>query len=288
MSSIRYEAPRSIADAVRMIAADAGSAIMAGGTDLLVQFRAGVRRPTVFVDIKHIPELVGIRVDARGLRLGAATSAADICEHGEVRRLWPGLVDAVQLIGSTQIQGRGTVGGNLCNASPAADTTCALLVNGAECVIAGPRGDRTVPVEQFCLGPGKTVLEQGELLVELRLPRPGPRTADAYLRLIPRTEMDIAIVGAAASVTLDAHGVCTAVRVAIGAVAPTARLVPEAAAALVGSRLEPGVLARAGAASEAAARPIDDKRGTMAYRRTVAGVLTRRAAVMAAGRAKGR
>ena len=288
MSSIRYEAPRSIADAVRMIAADAGSAIMAGGTDLLVQFRAGVRRPTVFVDIKHIPELVGIRVDARGLRLGAATSAADICEHGEVQRLWPGLVDAVQLIGSTQIQGRGTVGGNLCNASPAADTTCALLVNGAECVIAGPRGERTVPVEQFCLGPGKTVLEQGELLVELRLTRPGPRTADAYLRLIPRTEMDIAIVGAAASVTLDAYGVCTAARVAIGAVAPTARLVPEAAAALVGSRLEPGVLARAGAASEAAARPIDDKRGTMAYRRTVAGVLTRRAAVMAAGRAKGR
>jgi carbon-monoxide dehydrogenase medium subunit len=161
-------------------------------------------------------------------------------------------------------------------------------VNGAECVIAGPRGERTVPVEQFCLAPGKTVLEQGELLVELRLPRPGPRTADAYLRLIPRTEMDIAIVGAGASVTIDAHGVCTAARVAIGAVAPTARLVPEAAAALVGSRLEPGALARAGAASEAAARPIDDKRGTIAYRRTVAGVLTRRAVAMAAERAKGR
>lgn len=285
---MRYEAPRSVADAVRLIQADPNARVLAGGTDLLVQFRAGLRQPTAFIDIKRIPELVGITIDADGARLGAATPAAVICEHAEMARLWPGLVEAVHLIGSTQIQGRGTVGGNLCNASPAADTTCALIVNQARCVIAGPAGERIVPVERFCTGPGSTVLDAGEFLVALLIPRPAPRTADAYLRLIPRTEMDIAVAGAGVSVTLDAAGVCTAARVAIGAVAPTALLVPEAASALVGSKLDEAALARAGQAASAAARPIDDKRGTVAYRRAVAGVLTRRAAATAAHRAKGR
>jgi carbon-monoxide dehydrogenase medium subunit len=211
-----------------------------------------------------------------------------ICEHPEVQRFFPGLVEAVQLIGSTQIQGRSTVGGNLCNASPAADTTCALIVNRAQCIIAGPRRERTVAAEHFCTGPGKTVLEPGELLVAIRIPRPSPGTADAYLRLIPRSEMDIAVVGAAVSLTLGADGICTAARVAIGAVAPTALLVPEAADALIGSRLDEAALARAANAASAAARPIDDKRGTVSYRRTVAGVLTRRAALIAAERAKGK
>src|SRR6185295_6552613 len=163
---------------------------------------------------------MAIGLDDQGLRLGAATPAAVVGEHAEVRRLWPGLVDAVHLIGSTQIQGRGSVGGNLCNASPAADTTCALIVNQAICVIAGPKGQREVPVEGFCVAPGRTVLEKGEFLVALRVPRPAPRTRDAYLRLIPRSEMDIAVAGAGASVTLDSSGTCTAARIAIGAVAP--------------------------------------------------------------------
>src|SRR5215510_7281013 len=209
MHAMRYEAPRSVADAVRLMQADPHARVLAGGTDLLVQFRAGLRQPTAFIDIKRIPELVGITIGADGVRLGAATAAAVICEHAEMARLWPGLVEAVHLIGSTQIQGRGTVGGNLCNASPAADTTCALIVNQAQCVIAGPHGQRTVAVEDFSTGPGKTVLQTGELLVELRLPRPGPRTADAYLRLIPRTEMDIAVAGAGVSLTLDVRGLCT-------------------------------------------------------------------------------
>ena len=285
MVSIRYEAPRSLPDAVRLIEADPGAKVIAGGTDLLVQFRAGMRHPTAFVDIKRIPELVGVTIDERELRLGAATAAAVIGEHAGFRRLWPGLAEAVRLIGSTQIQGRGTVGGNLCNASPAADTTGALIVNRAECVIVGPKGERTVPVERFCTAPGKTVLERGELLVALRLPRPASRTADAYLRLIPRSEMDIAVVGAAVSVTLDNAGVCTAARVAIGAVAPTALVVDAAARALVGSRLDEAALRAAGEAASAAAKPIDDKRGTAAYRRRVAGVLTRRAARSAAERA---
>jgi len=285
MLAIRYETPQSVGEAVRLMAADPDARVLAGGTDLLVQFRAGVRQPSAFVDVKRIPELMSITIDGQGLRLGAATAAAVIGEHVELRTLWPGLVEAVQLIGSTQIQGRGSVGGNLCNASPAADTTCALIVNRADCVIAGPGGERTVPVEEFCIAPGRTVLQRGELLIALRLPRPAARTSDAYLRLIPRSEMDIAVVGAAVSVTLDANGVCRSARVAIGAVAPTALLVPEAAKALVGSSLDAASLKRAAEAASTAARPIGDKRGTAGYRRTVAGVLTRRAAAMAAGRA---
>jgi CO/xanthine dehydrogenase FAD-binding subunit len=288
MDAIRYEAPRSVADAVRLMQADPGARVLAGGTDLLVQFRGGFRRPTAFIDVKRIPELVGITIDANGLRLGAATAAAVVCDHAEVARLWPGLVEAVHLIGSTQIQGRGTVGGNLCNASPAADTTCALIVNRAQCVIAGPKGERTVAVEAFCTGPGRSVLERGEFLVALRIPRPAARTADAYLRLIPRTEMDIAVAGAGVSVTLGPDGTCTAARIAIGAVAPTALLVPDAAHALIGSRLDEPALARAADAASAAARPIDDKRGTVAYRKAVTGVLTKRAAGIAAARARER
>ena len=287
MQAIRYEAPDSVAAAVRLVDSDPGAKVLAGGTDLLIQFRAGVHRPSAFIDVKRIPELVEIAVDGSRVRLGAAAAAAVISEHAEVARLFPGLVEAVKLIGSTQIQGRGTVGGNLCNASPAADTTCALIVNRAQCVVAGPQGQRTVPVEEFCVSPGRTVLQRGELLVAIELPRPAAGTADAYLRLIPRSEMDIAVVGAGVNVTLSSDGVCTAARVAIGAVAPTALLVPDAADALIGSRLEEAALMRAANAASMAARPIDDKRGTVAYRRTVAGVLTRRAAVIAAERARG-
>jgi carbon-monoxide dehydrogenase medium subunit len=285
LQSPRYEAPETVADAVRLMQADPAAKLFAGGTDLLVQYRAGTQHPSMFVDLKRIPELVGITVDQRGMRLGAATTAAVICEHPDVRALWPGLVEAVHLVGSTQIQGRSTVGGNICNGSPAADTTCPLIVNRGRAVIVGPEGERIVNVEALFTGPGQTVLGRGDVLVAVLLPRPAPRTADAYLRLIPRTEMDIAVAGAAVSVTLDAAGVCTAARVAIAAVAPIPLLVADAAQALIGSRLEDEALGRAAAAASAAARPIDDKRGTADYRRTVVGVLTRRAASIAGVRA---
>ncbi len=288
MQTTRYEAPITVTDAVRLMQADPDAKVLAGGTDLLVQYRIGLKRPSAFIDLKRIPELVGIIVDQRGMRLGAATMAAAICEHPEVKRLWPGLVEAIHLVGSAQIQGRGTVGGNLCNASPAADTVCPLIVNRARAVIVGPEGERIVNADDFVTGPGKTVLGRSDVLVALLLPRPAALTADAYLRLIPRTEMDIAVAGAAVSVTLDEKGVCTAARVAIGAVAPTALLVPEAAQAIIGSRLDEDALARAAAAASAAARPSDDKRGTAAYRRQVVGVLTRRAAAIAATRAVAR
>lgn len=285
LSSTRYEAPTTVADAVRLMQADPEARVLAGGTDLLIQCRTGHRRPSAFIDVKRIPEFVGISLDTRGLRLGAATLAAEICEHPELQRLWPGLVESVHLVGSTQIQGRGTIGGNLCNGSPAADTTCPLIVNRARCIIAGPEGERIVNADEFVTGPGQTLLGRGEVLVAFLIPRPSPRTADAYLRLIPRSEMDIAVAGAAVSVTLDDAGVCTAARVAIAAVAPTPLLVPDAANALIGSTLDDAAVRRAGAAATTAASPIDDKRGTAAYRRTVVGVLTRRAASIAAARA---
>ena len=287
MPTIRYEAPRSVADAVQLMQADPEARVLAGGTDLLIQFRAGVRQPSAFVDVKYIPELVTIADRDGSSRIGASVAAAAIGEHAALSRLWPGLVEAAHLIGSTQIQGRASLGGNLCNASPAADSTCALIVSRAQCVIAGPSGERRVPVEEFCTAPGRTVLQRGEILVALELPRPSARTSDAYLRLIPRSEMDIAIAGAAVSVTVDASGVCTAARVAVGAVAPTALLVPGAAAALVGSRLDDDALGRAADAARSVTRPIDDKRGTVAYRRQVVGVLVKRAAAKAADRAKG-
>jgi carbon-monoxide dehydrogenase medium subunit len=287
MQAIRYEAPSSIGDAIRLIQADPNAKIMAGGTDLLVQFRSGLRRPSAFIDIKRIPELVAFAIDARGLHIGAAAPAAALVESESLRQLFPGLSESIALIGSMQIQGRGSVGGNLCNASPAADTPCALIVNRAECLIAGPNGTRHVAAETFSLGPGKTVLESGEFLVAIHVPRPAAHTGDAYLRLTPRSEMDIAVVGAAVSVTVDDHGRCTAARVALSAVAPTPLLVPAAADALIGTTLDAAAFERAAAAARDAARPIDDKRGTVAYRRQVAGVLTKRAAAIATHRAKG-
>ncbi|MFN7916852.1 MAG: xanthine dehydrogenase family protein subunit M [Vicinamibacterales bacterium] len=287
MHTSRYEAPATIAGAVGILAADPGARVLAGGTDLLVQYQSGARRPTVFLDVKRIPELTAIAADASSVVIGSAVPAAAICSHPVVSAWFPGVVDGVRLIGSTQIQSRGSIGGNLCNGSPAADSICALLTAGATARIAGPGGEREVPVAQFVVSPGRTVLAPGELLVSVRLPKPAPRTADAYQRLIPRTEMDIAVASVAVALTLDASGTCTAARVAIGAVAPTARLVPDAGAALVGSQLEEAALERAAAAASAAAQPIDDKRGTVAYRRTVVGVLTKRVALVAASRAKG-
>jgi carbon-monoxide dehydrogenase medium subunit len=286
MTALRYAAPRSLDEAVELLKASNGSAsILAGGTDLLVQMRTGLRAPELVVDIKRIPELGALSLGPEGLRLGAAVCGAAIGEHADVAAAYPGLVEAAELIGSTQIQGRASVGGNLCNASPAADTVPALIALDARCWVAGPAGTRTVPVSEFTTGPGQTVLGPGELLVALEVdPRPA-RSADAYLRFIPRSEMDIAVVGAGVDVTLDAEGVCSAARVALGAVGPTAFAVPEAAAALIGSRLEDAALLRAAEAASAACRPIDDKRGTIVYRKKVAGVLVKRAAAIAAARA---
>jgi len=286
MQSIPYQAPASVDEAVAILGGDTGARVLAGGTDLLVQVRGGSRRPSAWVDVKRIPDLMRLEVGASEVRIGAAVPCAEIFEHVELKRRLPGLAEAADLIGSTQIQGRATLGGNLCNASPAADTTPALIAVGARCVIAGPDGEREIPAEELAASPGETTLQRGELLGAVRVPNPPPRSADAYLRLIPRSEMDIAVVGAGVALTLAEDGSCSAARVVVGAVAPTALLVPEAAAALVGSRVDEATLEAVAQAASAVARPIDDKRGTVDYRTKVVGVLAKRAAAIAAQRAQ--
>lgn len=285
MSGVEYFSPGSVAEAVKALQAD-GARVMAGGTDLLVQMRVGRAKPKVVVDLKRIPGIADIREQDGAFIIGAAASGAAIGEHEGLRRAWPGVVEAANLIGSTQVQGRASLGGNLCNASPAADSVPALIAAGAVCVIAGAKGEREAPVETIQTAPGKTSLAADEVLIAFRLPKRAARSGDAYLRLIPRTEMDIAVVGAGVSVTLDAVGKCVAARVSVGAVAPTALLVEAAGAALVGSSFEEAALAKLEAAVAAAAKPISDKRGTAEYRTKVAAVLARRAALIARDRAK--
>lgn len=283
---MQYHAPETVESAVSALAAANGHGkILAGGTDLLVQLRAGRTSPAQIIDIKNIPEMRAIQVEPSCIRIGAAVSGAELGERQDIIAHWPGVVEAFELIGSTQIQGRATMGGNLCNASPAADSVPALIAAGAVCVVAGPDGRREVPVEDIMTGPGKTSLQQGEMVCEFVLPLRQPLSADAYLRFIPRTEMDIAVVGAGVALTLDAQGKCIAARVGLGAVAPRPLLVAQAADALVGTSVDETALQAAGAAASAACQPIDDKRGTVAYRTEVAGVLVRRAAAIALQRA---
>jgi CO/xanthine dehydrogenase FAD-binding subunit len=283
---LAYTAPTSVEEAVKALAGVSGTAkVLSGGTDLLVQLRSGRLKADLIVDTKKIPGISGIRAEGGGFVIGAATSGAMIGEHAALGAAWPGIVEAANLIGSTQIQGRASLAGNLCNASPAADSVPALIAARATCVVAGSNGRREVPVEAIATGPGRTSLAPDEFIVEFRLPKRPPRSADAYLRFIPRTEMDIAVVGVGVNLTLDASGACTDARLVLGAVAPTAVIVAEAATALVGRKLDETALAALDKAARAACKPIDDKRGTVTYRVKVAGVLARRAAAIAYKRA---
>jgi len=287
MDRMRYEAPGTLEAAVGLLAGATGLArVLAGGTDLLVQLRSGTLEPDLVVDVKRIPGMRAIVAEGGGFRIGAGVSAAEMAEHAALNRAWPGVVEAALLIGSTQIKGRATVVGNLCNASPAADSVPAMIAAGATARVVGPNGAREVPVQEIAVAPGKTTLQKGELVASILLPARPPRSGDAYLRFIPRTEMDIAVVGVGVSLTLDATGRCSAARVSLGAVAARALLVEEAAAALIGSALDEAALGKLAAAASAACRPIDDKRGTKAFRIKVAGVLARRAAELARARAQ--
>ena len=273
--------------AVALLAGATGEArVLAGGTDLLVQMRADVVDPALIVDIKKIKETRSITEEKGGWRIGAAVTGAELKEHPRLKQVWPGVVEAANLIGSTQVQGRATMGGNLCNGSPAADSVPALIAAGAVATLAGPQGRRDLPVEDVMLGPRKLALKKGEFVVSFLLPPRPPRSSDAYLRFIPRTEMDIAVVGAGVSLTADGGGTITAARVSLGAVAARVLLVPAAAEAIVGSRLDRPAQDRLEAAARAACAPIDDKRGTIEFRIQVAGVLTRRAALIALDRAR--
>lgn len=283
---MQYHSPESVESAVSVLAgANGNGRILAGGTDLLVQLRSGRASPEQIIDVKRIAEMQAITISESDIRIGAAVSGAELGERADVMAEWPGVVEAFELIGSTQIQGRASLGGNLCNASPAADSVPALIAAGAICVVAGRSGRRDVRVEDIMTGPGKTSLAADELVVEFKLPRRAARSGDAYLRFIPRTEMDIAVVGVGVNLTVDDTGVCTAARVGLGAVAPQPLLVSAAADALIGSTLDTAALDKAAAAASAACNPINDKRGTIVYRTQVAGVLLRRAALIALERA---
>ena len=281
---MKYAAPTTIDEARALLAGDTDAIVFAGATDVVPQMRGGRPEPSMVIDLKKIDRLMSVSLEGDTWHVGAAAPSSSLTGNAAFSADFPGLSEAAGLIGSDQIQNRSSLGGNLCNASPAADSVPALVVNDAVAVIAGAQGERRVPVADVVTGPGQTSLAHDEIVVCFELARPAASTTDAYLRLIPRTEMDIAVVGVGVRLTLDGDGTVSAAAVALGAVAPTVVRVPAAQAALVGSRLDDASLAAAAAAASDACNPIDDKRGTINYRRQVAGVLTRRAAGIAAAR----
>ena len=284
---MRLETPTTVNDAVSLLAGSDGiTRVLAGGTDVLVQLRMGMVEPDLVVDIKRIPGMRDITEENGGFRIGAAVSGAELGEHQALVAMWPGVVEAMELVGSTQVQGRATLTGNLCNASPAADSVPAMIAAETVATVVGPNGTREVAVEDIPAGPGKTTLAKGEIITSFFLPARPANASDAYLRFIPRTEMDIAVAAAGVSLTLEGGKVSNA-RVALGAVAPTAVLVPDAAAAIIGTSLDDAALDKLAAACAAACNPIDDKRGTIAFRTKTAGTLAKRAAKIAFARAGG-
>ena len=285
---MRYHSPSTFEEAARLAAGASGvTRFLSGGTDVLVQLRSGMVTPDDLIDVKGIPGASEIaRTADGGWRIGAAVPGAMLGANAELVADWPGVVEGLELVGSTQIQERASLTGNLCNASPAADGVPALMAAEATVTVVGPNGTRVAMVEDIPTGPGTTSLGPGEVISWINLPPRGENGGDAYLRFIPRSEMDIAVVGCAVNLRLEGDSVAEA-RVALGAVAPTVLVVPEAAAALAGTVLDDGALEALAVASSAACKPIDDKRGTIEFRTDVAGVLAKRAAKIAYSRAKG-
>ena len=285
---MRYHTPATFEDASAIAAAASGvTRFLAGGTDVLVQMRADIVTPDDLIDIKHIPGVKDIvQEDDMCWSIGAAVAGAELTAHKGLCADWPGVIEGMALVGSTQVQGRATLIGNLCNGSPAADSVPGLAAAGAEVSVVGPKGSRQVKVEDIPAGPGKTTLAKGEVISGIYLPARGKGGGDAYLRFIPRTEMDIAVVGCAVNLRVEGDTI-TEARVVLGAVAPTIVVVEEAAKALIGSALDDKALDALAAAASAACRPINDKRGTIEFRTEVAGVLARRAAKIAYDRARG-
>jgi carbon-monoxide dehydrogenase medium subunit len=291
MQDFDYIRVSEIAEAISILSREGNeAAVFCGGTDLLVQLGAGQRKARLLVDIKSIPEVNELKLDpVEGLILGSAVSCFRICSDPVVALIFPGLIDAVSLIGGVQIQGRASVGGNLCNASPAADTIPALIVHCAVCVIAGPNGYRKIPVENFCTAPGQNVVQRGEFLVSLHIPPPPTHFGAHYLRFTPRNEMDIAVAGAGAAVVLDQSLKTIGwARIALGAVAPTPLLVETAGEYLTGRDISAEMVLEAVRLAQEAVHPIQDPRGTVPQRQYLVGVLTRRALAKAIERAIGK
>lgn len=288
MQAFDYARPGTLAEALALASNGRRVLFLAGGTDVIVQLREGRRSCDLLIDLKHVPELSAIAEGADGsLTIGAAVPLADIYEHPTVRRAFPAIVDATSIIGGIAIQSRASLGGNLCNASPAADSSPALMVLGATLHIAGPAGERSLPVAEFFTGPGRNALQPGEILVAVRVSALPANAGAFYHRFIPRNEMDIAVASSGVYLELDPDGRVSAARAALGAVAPTPILVPAAREALVGRQPGPEAFAAAGQAAAAAATPIDDMRGGIAQRKHLARVLTVRALESALRRIRG-
>ena len=285
---MKYVAPSSVEEATSLLSSSPSAQVFAGATDVVPQMRAGRPAPEVLVDLKKIEELVSVANDEDKWTVGAATPTANLTDDPAFSEEFPGLTEAAGLIGSDQIQNRSSLGGNLCNGSPAADSVPAMVVNGARAVVAGPNGTRVLDVAEVVTGPGQTSLAADEFIVEFEIDRIPARTGDAYLRMIPRTEMDIAVVGAGARITLAEDGSIEHAALALAAVAPTVVRVPDAEAALVGNTADDETLSAVADAASEACDPIDDKRGTVAYRKQVAGVLAKRAVLIAIERAQQR
>ena len=283
---MRFESPTSVDQAIALLKADPGARVLAGGTDLLVRLRSGDIAPTAIIDIKRIDEMNAITQEDGGWRIGAAVSSAAMNENAALVADWTGVTEASDLIGSTQVQGRATMVGNLCNAGPAADSVPAMVAAGAIVRVAGPDGTRDVPVEDIPTAPGKTSLKPGELVTSIFLPAKPAGGGSAYLRFIPRTEMDIAVVGCGIALTLEG-GTITDAKVALGAVGPKVIVAEAAAKALIGTDGGEAALEALAKAAQAAATPISDKRGTAEFRTDITGVLAKRVAKIALARAKG-
>ena len=289
MSDTQYLAAKTIDEAVLAHNQANGSArFLAGGTDLLVQIKSGIKKPDLVIDVKKIVELNSIdEVSENEFVIGASVSGANLNRNKKFASLWPGVLEAFRLIGSEQIQGRASLGGNLCNGSPAGDSVPALIAAGCLAVIAGPDGRKELPIEEFHTGPGRTILNNGEMLVSLKFPKREKNSADAYLRMTPRTEMDIAVVGCGVNITLE-NDICTSARVSLGAVAPTPLLIKEASEIMTGTNLNDEVLEKVSKLCMDSCNPINDKRGTIEYRTKVAGVLFKRTTLIAIDRIKGK
>ena len=285
MEAFDYLAPTTVAEVYSHLGNGKTTLMLAGGTDVIVQLREGRKRCDQLIDLKHIPELVAHGFAGDGtLIIGAAAPLAELYEDAEVQRRLPGLVDAASLIGGIQIQSRASLGGNLCNASPAADSSPALIALEARLVIGSRDGTREIPVEEFFLGPGRNALRPNEILLQVKIPPQPAHSGAAYLRFIPRNEMDIAVASSGVRLRLNAAGDrIEGARVAIGAVAATALVVD--VSALSGRAPDAEAFAVAGAAAAAAATPIDDMRGGVAQRKHLASVLTVRALNIALHRA---
>ena len=288
MKTFDYEAPSTIDQTITLMSKTSGqSLILAGGTDLLVQLRSSNKDVDLVIDVKGIPELNQVNYDeVSGLVIGAAAPCSLIYESEPILENFPAIIDAATIIGGKAIQNRASFGGNLCNASPSGDAIGAMMSLGAICNVVGLKGARNIPIEEFCIAPGKNVLAKGEILISIRIPSPRPNSGSNYLRFTPRAEMDIAVAGVGASIELDSDlNRILSARIALVAVAPTPVLATEASESLIGQKPSRSIFEKAASIAKETISPITDVRGSAAQRKHLIGVLTRRCLDIAVNRA---